>query len=625
MGSRPVRYFDGVDDRIGLAAGALVAEPPLTVGVVCRRIGMPDGREYMLSLSEVGVDAYVTFGFTAPGDPASKFLLLNERWTDYPEVTLAATDLWAVVFASYDVDGNMRFSRKLLPGGTWVHGPGWNSAPETDSHAIDAVYLGCYHGVSNFFWGNVAAAAVWDRVLTDADRSAVSLDGSDGWLASNPVALWDLGQTAVDEGVVDLTANGADETELDGTSVAIEDVPWSLPSPPSAEKISVLTSAGWHELTGPPGPAGSPGPRGLKGDRGDVLWKADWGASEIYTRGDAVSFDGSSYVARAPATGAGQSPATMPSLWDLLAAEGDVGPTGPQGTPGTPVDPTPFEPWHVVGAAGEPAFATGWTNYGGAYGSLAFRKTPDGRVELRGLARWNTGAAPTVFTLPVGYRPSIDLVLNGAIATGTNPSQINVYVYATGVVWVSANLAAGQWVSLADVNFATDQAEYPTGPKGDKGDPGPQGTFLGVQEDHSVENVYSADFTVTGHTVRKDAAGAVLMRIGITPPVAAWWEITGFVGTFNKRDANYHYAALALIVDPAPEGWPAGANQQVSNDNLSQHATVQTFEPRWARRTVELKAGVAYLAYLAFYISGGTWRYSRSQGGLWIEGKAWAK
>lgn len=62
------------------------------------------------------------------------------------------------------------------------------------------------------------------------------------------------------------------------------------------------------------------------------------------------------------------------------------------------------EPFHVVGAAGEPAFVNGWTNLGGAFATAAFCRTPDGLVLLRG--RIAPGAATPVFTLPAGYRPS---------------------------------------------------------------------------------------------------------------------------------------------------------------------------------------------------------------------------
>jgi hypothetical protein len=43
------------------------------------------------------------------------------------------------------------------------------------------------------------------------------------------------------------------------------------------------------------------------------------------------------------------------------------------------------EPWHVVGAPGEPAFQNGWTNTGGVYSSVRFFKEPPRSLCLRAI------------------------------------------------------------------------------------------------------------------------------------------------------------------------------------------------------------------------------------------------
>lgn len=65
------------------------------------------------------------------------------------------------------------------------------------------------------------------------------------------------------------------------------------------------------------------------------------------------------------------------------------------------------EPWHYVGAAGEPAFLTGWANYPGGYQPLRFMKDPHGFVHVEGEIQASAGAAVDVFTLPAGYRPGV--------------------------------------------------------------------------------------------------------------------------------------------------------------------------------------------------------------------------
>ena len=66
--------------------------------------------------------------------------------------------------------------------------------------------------------------------------------------------------------------------------------------------------------------------------------------------------------------------------------------------------------WHTVGALGEPGFLSGWGNYSSALSSCAFRKDGQNIVHLKGsVTGGNTGAATTIFNLPVGYMPSQEL------------------------------------------------------------------------------------------------------------------------------------------------------------------------------------------------------------------------
>jgi hypothetical protein len=101
--------------------------------------------------------------------------------------------------------------------------------------------------------------------------------------------------------------------------------------------------------------------------------------------------------------------------------------------------------WHTVGAAGEPAFQNGWVNYDAPGGrDIRFRKYPDGRVALTGVAKSGT-AGLTLFTLPVGYRPAkadeafviqasggsaMGSVASTGAVTLTNQTTVNVAAYA---------------------------------------------------------------------------------------------------------------------------------------------------------------------------------------------------
>jgi S-layer homology domain len=75
------------------------------------------------------------------------------------------------------------------------------------------------------------------------------------------------------------------------------------------------------------------------------------------------------------------------------------------------------EPFHLVGAAGEPPFQNGWANNPGPIFSTAgFFKDPLGIVHLKGTL--NAGPSGlTAFTLPEGYRPAESLITPLAVSS----------------------------------------------------------------------------------------------------------------------------------------------------------------------------------------------------------------
>jgi hypothetical protein len=120
----------------------------------------------------------------------------------------------------------------------------------------------------------------------------------------------------------------------------------------------------------------------------------------------------------------------------------------------------PLEPWHTVGAAGEPAFQNSWVSYDAAR-AVRFRKYPDGRVRLSGAMK--TGAIGTVvFTLPTGYRPPAgsgphDFIVESTAAANTGVVSIS----DTGTVAVNAGAVA--FTALFGIEFDTEtQASYPS-------------------------------------------------------------------------------------------------------------------------------------------------------------------
>ena len=91
-----------------------------------------------------------------------------------------------------------------------------------------------------------------------------------------------------------------------------------------------------------------------------------------------------------------------------------------------------IDPWHYVGTTGEPAFGAGFSNAGGGASDVAFRKTLDGKIELRGLM--NATAIGTAFTLPVTHKPISDLILNSIVPLATSEVIQTIVDSASGNV-----------------------------------------------------------------------------------------------------------------------------------------------------------------------------------------------
>ena len=110
--------------------------------------------------------------------------------------------------------------------------------------------------------------------------------------------------------------------------------------------VAIPGPVGATGATGPTGPAGATGATGAtgptgaagtNGTNGTPVWRGAWSSATAYAVGDAVTKDGSSYVANA--AGTNHAPPNA-SFWDTLAAKGDTGATGATGATG----PAGFSP-----------------------------------------------------------------------------------------------------------------------------------------------------------------------------------------------------------------------------------------------------------------------------------------
>lgn len=202
---------------------------------------------------------------------------------------------------------------------------------------------------------------------------------------------------------------------------------------------ALLVQRGDIGLAGPAGPQGTSGatgavgPAGITGPQGaPVSFRGAWAVGQSYALGDAVSYNGSSYIALV--VNISHQPDTNPGQWALLAQAGAVGTTGTTGVQG---------PQGFVGATG-PQGATG----------------PAGATGAAGL------------TFQGAYNPATNYVLNDGVSY-QGSSYISVEAGNRGN---SPGSSSGWWSLLAQVGAGGAAGSAgPAGATGATGGSGPQG------------------------------------------------------------------------------------------------------------------------------------------------------
>jgi hypothetical protein len=126
---------------------------------------------------------------------------------------------------------------------------------------------------------------------------------------------------------------------------------------------------------------------------------------------------------------------------------GVMSPTVAAIQPGTTSTP---ETWHYVGAGGQPAFGSGWSNVGGANANLAFKKLNNGAVWIKGYCTNATAAnAVAIFTLPAGYLPTSQQFFVACENPNTAPVFVEFFISTAGAL-TRASVAAGAGIYAFD-------------------------------------------------------------------------------------------------------------------------------------------------------------------------------
>lgn len=126
----------------------------------------------------------------------------------------------------------------------------------------------------------------------------------------------------------------------------------------------------------------------------------------------------------------------------------------PQVVPSTVVGTT-TDGWRVVGAAGEPAFENGWSNYGST--EVARFRRDGNRVSLNGRVKHAGTINTNIFTLPAGYRPSAIATYLVYAGTGGNGFGVVVISPTGGVMWATAGSGGSTaQVDLSQLSFVAE-------------------------------------------------------------------------------------------------------------------------------------------------------------------------
>lgn len=228
---------------------------------------------------------------------------------------------------------------------------------------------------------------------------------------------------------------------------------------------SVVAAEGAAGAQGPAGVAGAPGAQGVAGPQGPsgpagpsgpvgMNFRGPWSSAANYQLSDAITFDGSTYLALASSFGL--QPDLYPSAWAALAEKGSAGPTGPTGLAATVSIGTV-----TTGAAGSIATVT---NSGTASAAVLNFTIPRGDTGASGTGGSGTGGSAGMFPAsmyhavsynsyfysvsnPNASRTEDDSVLTW-VPSGCTATALNVYSRQSNATTVT--LRTGPRGSMAD-------------------------------------------------------------------------------------------------------------------------------------------------------------------------------
>lgn len=117
--------------------------------------------------------------------------------------------------------------------------------------------------------------------------------------------------------------------------------------------------------------------------------------------------------------------------------------------------------WIAIGSLGAPAYQNGWVDNaivspsGNVYPGARFWKDSSGMVHVSGMVKSGANGA-TIFTLPVGFRPSTPLFLGSIYSGGTLGVYINDVTGEVVPFGITGSVTGAGYVNI-ECSFRAEQ------------------------------------------------------------------------------------------------------------------------------------------------------------------------
>lgn len=216
-----VREFDGVDDQIRCAPGAVsdVTFGALTIAFIVKWFSTEQGSPIYAGNTTGGDSIRMdveTFSGTLYFAVEDNHVVMGSA---------PAENVWHLVAVSKTTGSDVpRFHHYDYSAGVWAHQDG-DSTQVDGTNVLDYVDIGPWDGV-DFTDGRLAVLGVFPANYTDTAIETAGMEAAlQNWVDDGPAALWPFDQDSVSTPLEDITGNGADQTSITGTTVVTGDDP----------------------------------------------------------------------------------------------------------------------------------------------------------------------------------------------------------------------------------------------------------------------------------------------------------------------------------------------------------------------------------------------------------------